>query len=137
MGKAAVGVLIILVLLIAGIYYIAGPSTVLSESIEVAGLGAVSESFQLSGFRNQIYIKIIIEGKGTVNALNITIQDPNGANIYSLQDSYGKKTYLINATVGISITGKYKIIFVFIGDLSINISIKSYHSLFSFMVPKE
>ena len=132
-----VGVVIIAVLLIGGVYYIAGPTTVLSKSIEVSGIGLVSEYFQVSGFRNQMYIKIIIKGEGNINALNITIQDPNGASIYSIQDDYGKDTYFVNATINIAVSGKYKITIIFLGDLKINISIKSYHTLFGFLVSKE
>lgn len=137
MSKRGLGVLIIVALLVGGIFYLSGPSTVLVKDIKVAGAGTVLEHFQVSGFRNQMYVRIVIEGESIGSILNITVQDPNGVNIYSIQDIYGERTYFINETINIASSGKYKLIIIFIGDINLNISIKAYHTLFSFLVSKE
>ncbi len=135
--KKVLIVLSLIVILVGGIYFLAGPNTVLNEDLELAGLGAMSKYFQVSGFRNQMHIKIIIQGSGSLSALNVTIQDPSGNNIYSIQDNYGDNTYYINATIGLKSMGKYKISLIFIGDLKVKITVKAYNGLLDFLVSKE
>lgn len=129
--------LIVIVLVIGGLYYIAGPSKVLDRNIEVSGIGVVKESFQVTGLRNLMYVKVIIEGLSIFNGLNISIIDPDGGLVFSKQGHYGENTYYLNATITLSKAGKYTLVIAFLGDLKIGIMINSYNQLFSFLLAKE
>jgi len=127
MGKGKVlGALLIICLIGFGVYYAIGPISVYSRELELSGVGYVIDTFEVYGFRNELQLKVIIEASGL---FNITILDASDSLVYTHQDIYGGDTYYINATISISTTGKYKIIYMYGGVFHLKIEIKGYHTI--------
>jgi len=127
MGKGkALAILFIICFLGFVIYYATWPVKLYHRELEFHGVGKIIDTFTVYGFRNELSMKVMLKVMGI---FNITIVDPKNNTVYTHQDIYGGDTYLINATISISMNGKYKIIYVTGGAFKLTIEIKGYHTI--------